>query len=77
MDTAKHVSVIPAIYCQQMNKGIDGTSLINFMKNVSIQIKFIRNKDGNLYSIIEKLYFKNEFRNRSFSENQTHSNFIY
>uniref|UniRef100_A0A061QLK3 Putative glutamate receptor n=1 Tax=Cupiennius salei TaxID=6928 RepID=A0A061QLK3_CUPSA len=34
MDTAKHISVFPAISCNQMNKGVDGTTLVNFMKNV-------------------------------------------
>ncbi|KAG8194654.1 hypothetical protein JTE90_003126 [Oedothorax gibbosus] len=34
MDLAKNISVFPSISCQLMNKGIDGTSLVNFMKNV-------------------------------------------
>lgn len=37
MDSAKHVSVFPAISCNHMNKGVDGTSLINFMKNVKMK----------------------------------------
>ncbi|XP_042896248.1 glutamate receptor ionotropic, kainate 2-like [Parasteatoda tepidariorum] len=33
MDSAKNIAVFPPISCNLMNKGIDGTSLFNFMKN--------------------------------------------
>ncbi|GIX91527.1 glutamate receptor ionotropic, kainate 3 [Caerostris extrusa] len=36
MDLAKNVSVLPPISCTLMNKGIDGTTLFNFMKNAAL-----------------------------------------
>ncbi|GFY76121.1 glutamate receptor ionotropic, kainate 2 [Trichonephila inaurata madagascariensis] len=37
MDLAKNISAFPPISCQLMNKGIDGTTLFNFMKNTQLQ----------------------------------------
>ncbi|CAL1283905.1 unnamed protein product [Larinioides sclopetarius] len=36
MDLAKNISVFPPISCNLMNKGIDGTTLFNFMKNTAL-----------------------------------------
>lgn len=34
MDTAKNIAAFPPISCNLMNKGVDGTTLINFMKTI-------------------------------------------
>ncbi|XP_035215998.1 glutamate receptor ionotropic, kainate 2-like isoform X2 [Stegodyphus dumicola] len=34
MNQAKNITSIPPVSCNSMNKGIDGTSLINFMKSI-------------------------------------------
>ncbi|XP_054720355.1 glutamate receptor ionotropic, kainate 2-like isoform X2 [Uloborus diversus] len=37
VDAAKNIALFPPISCNLMNKGIDGTSLVNFMKNAKMK----------------------------------------
>lgn len=37
LDNAKNVKEFPAISCDDITKGTDGTSLINYMKSVFIE----------------------------------------
>ncbi|XP_035228468.1 glutamate receptor ionotropic, kainate 3-like isoform X2 [Stegodyphus dumicola] len=44
MNLAKNITSIPPIYCKSMNKGIDGTSLVNFMKSAKMSTSGLTGK---------------------------------